>query len=150
MVSRFEKFLIDINEIDFCWHRIASAEMKAYGLKGNYVIYFLKLHEHPEGMTAARLGEACGRDKADVSRDMAALEKAGFVERSGTTAYRVPIVLTEKGRMLTDEIARKAELAVGLVGGVLTEEERTCFYRVLDTITENLHALCRTGLPDEN
>lgn len=150
MLDRFEKFICDITEIDLYWHRIASVEMKRFGLKGSYAIYFPMLKNSPEGMSAAELASMCGRDKADVSRDISALEKAELLRRikSGGTAYRAKIVLTDKGRELTEEIIKKAELAVNCVGSMFTNEERDCFYRVLDEITRNLQTLSETGLPD--
>lgn len=150
MLSRFEKFIFDITEIDLYWHRLASAEMKRYALKGNYAVYFTRLHSCPDGITSAELAAQCSKDKADVSRDMAVLEKAGLVERkrSGSSSYRALLLLTEQGRALTDEIIRKAELAVDCIGHDLTDEERQTFYRALDIITANLQALSETGLPD--
>lgn len=150
MLDRFEKFICDITEIDLYWHRIASAEMKRYGLKGSYAIYFPMLRDSPEGLSAAELAALCGRDKADVSRDITALEKAELLQRikSGGSAYRAKIVLTEKGREFTAEVIRKAELAVNCVGSMFSAEERDCFYRVLDEITHNLQTLSETGLPE--
>lgn len=149
MLSRFERFIYDITEIDLYWHRLASAEMKEYGLKGNYTIYFTKLFRHPEGLTAAHLASVCGKDKADVSRDIAALERAGFVtrERTGSSTYRAQILLTPKGQQLTTKIIHKAELAVSYVGQTLTDADRDCFYHALDEITIHLQKLSETGLP---
>ena len=151
MLSRFEKFTYDINEIDLYWHRIAAAEMKVYGLKAGTALYFTRLSAHPEGLTAAELAASCGRDKADVSREIAALEQAGFVSRGpdGRRGYRARIVLTERGEALTREVVRKASAAVEQVGSCLTEEERRVFYDALDKITENIRALSESGLPDE-
>lgn len=149
MLTRFETFILNITEIDLYWHRVASAAMKDYGLKGNYVIYFTRLHGHPEGVTAAQLAAECGKDKADVSRDIAVLEKLGLVRRllRDGSAYRALLMLTERGRQLTAEIIRKAEQAVDCIGGGLTDEDRACFYRVLATISDNLQTLSQTGLP---
>lgn len=122
MLSRFERFLCSINEIDLYLHRLTAAEMKPYGLKGNVAIYFTQLNSAPDGLTASELCTSCGRDKADVSRDVSMLAKAGLVTRSG--GYRARIRLTDEGRRITQEIIRKAECAVSLVGQNLTEEER--------------------------
>lgn len=151
MLSRFEKFTYDINEIDLHWHRIASAEMKRYNLKGGTALYFTKLYKNPEGLTAAELGAVCGRDKADVSRDIGNLEKAGLVARlsAGGRGYRAPIVLTEQGQEITQIIIRKASMAVEQVGQCLSDEEREIFYRALDKITANIQLLSENGLPDE-
>lgn len=150
MLTRSEKFILDITEIDLYWHRLASIEMGKLGLKGSYALYFTRLYSRPEGMTAAELGAACGKDKADVSRDIAALEESGFMERRrpGDSGYRAVIVLTEKGRALTETISRRAETAVDCIGRDLSDVDRECFYRVLDQITENLQTLSRTGIPD--
>lgn len=151
MLSRFERFTYDINEIDLHWHRIASAEMKRYGLKGGTALYFTKLYQHPEGISAAELGALCGKDKADVSRDISALEKAGLAARlsSGGKSYRAPITLTEQGREMTQIIIRKASIAVEQVGSTLSDEEREVFYRALDKITAGIQTLSENGLPDE-
>lgn len=148
MLSRFERFTYDINEIDLHWHRIASAEMKRFGLKGGAAIYFTKLYNNPDGITAADLAAMCGKDKADVSREMSNLEKAGLVERlsSGNRSYRAPIVLTAQGKEVTKEIIRKASIAVEQVGKCLTEEERNIFYTALDKITANIQAVSENGL----
>lgn len=147
MLSRFETFICDITEIDLYWHRLASNEMKPYGLKGNYAIYFTRLNQYPNGISAAELGALCGKDKADVSRDIRVLENAGLVTRStGTSSYRAPIILTEEGKSLTKEIVKKAETAVQIIGQDLSDSDRECFYRTLDTITNNLKQLSETGL----
>lgn len=150
MLSRFEKFICDINQIDLFWHRLSASEMKRYGLKGNYAIYFTRLHSHPEGLTAAQLAALCGKDKADVSRDLPVLEQARFVRRDwiGGSRYRALIFLTAEGNRLTEEIICKAEQAVDFVGSGLSDLEREYFYRVLDLITKNLHTLSETGLPE--
>lgn len=150
-IPRFEKFVYDITEIDLHWHRLSSGVMKQYGLKGSCSIYLIKLHGCPEGMTAAQLGTSCGKDKADVSRDIAALEKAGYVRRecAGGSAYRARIFLTERGRALTEEVIRSATQVVELVGQDFTDDDRAVFYRMLDGITDNLRALSERGLPEE-
>ena len=148
MLSRFERFTRDINVIDLNIHRLVADGMKRYGLKGVTAIYFTKLYRRPEGLSAAELGTECGRDKADVSRDMAKLEKAGLVTRrsAGGRGYRAPIVLTAEGRTLAQEIIQTAEAAVAYIGQGLSSGEREVFYGALDKITENLQALSEKGL----
>lgn len=122
MLSRFERFTYNIDEVSLYWHRIAAAEMKRYGLKGSAAVYLVKLLTFPDGLTAAELVSLTGRDKADVSREVGHLEKAGLAVRlaAGSRSYRAPIVLTETGRKVAVAISRKAEQAVDIVGGALT------------------------------
>ena len=48
--------------------------MAKFDLKGTYAVYLSAMYRNPEGITAAKLAELCCRDKADVSRAVAALE----------------------------------------------------------------------------
>ena len=118
--------------------------MKRYGLRGGTSIYLTKLCSAPDGMSASELSAACGRDKADVSRDLRQLERAGLISRG--KGYRACVTLTEQGKALAEQIIRKAEYAVGFVGGSLSESEREIFYSVLDRISANMRRLSEIGL----
>ncbi|MDO4487958.1 MAG: helix-turn-helix domain-containing protein [Eubacteriales bacterium] len=148
VISRFEKFIRYINEIDLYWHRIASMEMKEYGFKGSSAIYFTQLLNNSGSVTSAELAAICGRDKADVSRELAALEKAGLITRGdgSTRNYRAPIFLTEKGTKLAHEIFEKADYAVEAVGKSLSDEERKFFYSSLEKISVGIRTLSETGI----
>lgn len=152
MLNRFERFIVNITEIDLYWHRLATSVMKEYGLKGNYSVYFPILSRNSEGLTAAQLSTICGRDKADVSRDISALEKKGLVTRmrAGESTYRAKIMLTEEGHVLSGKILAVVETAVDCIGGELDSDERDCFYRALEVITRNMKTLSETGIPTNN
>lgn len=152
MIDRFERFSIAITEIYRCWHKIASDEMEEYGLKGAYAVYFTALSRYPDGMTAIQLGKLCSRDKADVSRAIAALEQKHLVKRiaNGHRIYRTVIALTEKGYRLAEEVNRKAKIAVACAGRGLSEENRAGLYEALEMISANLQTLSRHGLPSSD
>lgn len=145
MIDRFEKFSAAISEISRYWHKIAADEMERYELKGPYAVYFTTLYRYPEGLTAAKLGEICSRDKADVSRAVAVLEKKELIVKEGTN-YRASLKLTERGREVAALINEKAEAAVSLGGMGLTDAQREIFYRCLERIASNLRELSRKGL----
>lgn len=148
MIDRFEKFLMDISEIDRCWHKIASGVMKKYDLKGPYAIYFTTLYQYPEGITTTQLSELCSRDKSDVSRAISLMEKKNIVKKEGkqNNLYRARLLLTEQGRQIAKEVNQQAELAVGYGGNGLNDEQREIFYHALDLIVSNLRKLSKEGL----
>lgn len=148
MVDRFKRFSFSIFEISRCWHKIAAEEMAKYGLKGPHAIYLAVLQHNIEGLTAARLCELCGRDKADVSRALSVLEEKGLVKREAGSGYRAKICLTESGCEAADHVCRRASVAVELAGKDISDGEREVFYHALGSITDNLKALCRDGLPE--
>lgn len=148
MIGRFNRFSFCISEISRCWHKLASEEMANYGLKGPYAMYLTVLRHHSDGLTAAQLCELCSRDKADVSRSVAVMEEKGLVQRAGDNGYRAKLLLTQSGKEAADHVCRRASLAVELAGKDITDSDRDVFYDALTSITSNLKALCREGLPE--
>lgn len=149
MVERFERFSYAISEISRCWHKIAGEEMQKYGLKGPHATYLLTVSRYKEGITAAKISELSGKDKADVSRMTSALEKKGLVTREDVNqnSYRALIKLTEEGQKATEHVRTRSAVAVEIAGGGLTDEERTIFYRSLESIVSKLQVLGKEGLP---
>lgn len=146
MVDRFERFSFAIYELSRYWHKIAADEMEKYGLKGPYAVYFTTLYRSPEGITAARLCEISGRDKADVSRAISAMEKQGLVVKEGNQ-YRALLKLSPAGMQAAQQINQRARVAVELGGKGLTPEHREIFYTAMEQIVANLQILSEEGLP---
>lgn len=151
MLIRFARFSLAISEIDRCWHKLAAEAMAKYQLNSPHAVYLNTLYDYPEGITAARLGELCRKNKADVSRMVGILEKRDLVRKEavGDNLYRARLVLTEEGKQAAEYVRERAALAVELAGAGLTEEEREIFYRCLDQITTNLQNLSKEGLPQK-
>lgn len=147
MVGRFEQFSVAIADISRYWHKIAAEEMEKYGLKGTHSIYLTTLYRFPEGITAARLCELCGRDKAEVSRTVALMEKKSLIQKEGSS-YRALLKLTAEGMEAAEHVRSRAALAVELAGKGLTDEQRSTLYYALELISGNLQKLSEAGLPE--
>ena len=148
MENRYELLSGSISCMYHDIQKIERVEMAKYGLKGPHAQCLLAMSKHPQGITAARLCEACEKDKAAISRTLAELEEAGMVirvNRNGSR-YRSSLMLTEQGKAAAAAVVEKARLAVELAGTGFDESEREIFYRVLAIIAGNLHNLCRDGL----
>lgn len=152
MVERFERFSFALTEISRYWHKLANDEMEKLGLKGTHSVYLMSLHRFPEGLTAPKLCELCGKDKSDASRMMAIMEKQGLVVKEGIhqNRYRGVFKLTDSGKKAAEQLKDRVALAVELAGKDLTEENRVIFYEALESITNNLRDLSRDGLPENN
>ena len=151
MVDRFERFSLAISEISRHWHKLASGEMKRYGLRGAHAIYLLAMLRYPEGISAPKLCELCCKDKSDVSRMLSIMEEKGYVtkEESGGSLYRGLFKLTDAGHTVAQEVCGRASLAVALAGGDLATEKREVLYEALESIAANLRKLSKKGLPRE-
>ena len=151
MVSRFELFASSITCIYRYIQKIERTEMEKYGLKGPHAQCLVVMDRFPEGITAARLCELCERDKAAISRAVAELEEAGLLSRREQNGihYRVPLVLTETGKIAARNVNELASRAVEIAGAGLNDEERSVFYHVLGIIARNLHAISKYGLKEK-
>ena len=150
MLERFERFSLLISEVYRCWHKLAAEEMAKYDLNSPHAVYLTALYDaSEEGITAAKLGELCRKNKADVSRMVSILEKKGLVRREaiGTNLYRAKLMLTEEGKQAAEHVRERAAVAVELAGAGLSEENREIFYEALEQITANLQVLSKDGLP---
>ncbi len=149
MLERFERFSFAIAEIYRCWHKLAAEELAKYHLSSAHAVYLNTLYNNPEGMTAAKLGEVSGKDKADVSRMVAILEKKGMLEKQRVreNMYRALLKLTEKGKEAARHVQERAAIAVELAGTGLSDSDRAIFYQSLGQITANLQMLSKKGLP---
>lgn len=148
MIERFESFSYAINGIYRYVLKIEREEMEKYGYRGSYALYLAIMSHFPEGITATRLGELSDRDKAGISRTLAEMEEHGLVERqtNKNNFYRAKLVLTDKGREVSDYVREKAISAVSEAGGGISDEERRVFYDCLLTIATNLKKISNHGL----
>ncbi len=149
MLNRFARFSLAIAEIDRCWHKLAAEEMAKYDLHSPHAVYLNVLYQYNDGITAAKLGELCCKNKADVSRMVSILEKKGLVrkESTGGNLYRARLLLTDEGKQAAEHVRERAALAVELAGAGLSDENRENFYTALEQITANLQTLSKEGLP---
>lgn len=149
MLNRFTRFSLAISEIDRCWHKLAAEEMAKYELNSPHAVYLTTLYNFEDGITAAKLGELCCKNRSDVSRMIAILEKKGLVRKEaiGDNLYRAKLLLTDEGKQAAAHVQQRAALAVELAGSGMSDTDREVFYRCLESITANLQKLSREGLP---
>lgn len=144
VMDRYSKFTILVNKIVRNIHRIKCEETGKLGLKGTHVSCLYYLFKAGKPLTARELCEACGEDKAAVSRAVDYLGGEGYVscENGGQKKYKSPISLTEKGREAGKILSDRVESILIDASRGLTEENRAVFYESLDLISDNLQKIC--------
>lgn len=148
MTERFQSFVTGITACYKQIQRIKSMEMTEFGLKGTHAMCIFFLHNNPEGLTAAQLCRLCAEDKAAISRTLATLQQKGYI-RTGEKKYRAPMQLTEEGEAIAVKVDGLIDQWVNFGGDGLSDEDRAVFYRVLDTIAENLEQRMEREHTDE-
>lgn len=150
MLDRFEQFCLTISSIYQDIQKIERDEMERCGFKGSYAQYLSLLIRHPEGLTAAQLGELCDKDKAAVSRAVTQMMDQELLRRENVCAkaYRARLVLTQKGKEAAEFVCARAMQAVEAGGRGLSDEDRNIFYAALELIASNLQTISREGIPN--
>ena len=144
MEKRYQMFTVLVSKCARLIKRIKTIEMKEFDLQLPHVscLYYLYIADGP--ITAAELCEACDEDKAYISRTIDSLEKEGCVvcATKGEKKYKSPLMLTEKGREISEKIAQKIDNIVDDAGSGVTEKDRKVFYHTFMQICENLEKIC--------
>ncbi|NRS47049.1 MarR family winged helix-turn-helix transcriptional regulator [Brevibacillus sp. HB2.2] len=93
-----------------------------------------------EGLTQNELAERTYKDKTNIARMLFLLEERGFIHRETDKKDRrsLRVYLTEKGRLLKDEVLPPSIEAYEKTVAGLTEEEVNQFRRTLNIIYENV------------
>ena len=141
---RFEKFTLLIDGIHKSINRIKFDTAPYLGVKSVHVFWIYQLSLHPDGLTAAEIAAVSMVDRSLVSREIAALEKGGYVAREETgkkRGYNARITLTEKGVELAERITEEAISVQSKVGEGITDGELRSFYVTLEKLYENFVAL---------
>jgi len=148
MRTRFEEFVATIGAIGKDIQRIKSNEMQRFGLRGTDVMCLYYLEREPEGLPAATLARLAEVDRAAVSRTVSWLEDGGFVETRqvvGSSRYRAPIVLTDKGTRVTAEVDQTIDEVMAVASAGVSAADREAMYRALRTIRTNLERIGEKG-----
>ncbi|MBQ9743745.1 MAG: winged helix-turn-helix transcriptional regulator [Clostridia bacterium] len=145
MLRRFKEFTKNISLAYKYLIKIKSFGIKEFGLKGSHVMCLFYIGESENGLTATELCKLCCEDKAAISKSLSALSENGYVslENSENKKYRSTYFLTESGMQVVDRVKDKIFSAVVEGGHGLTEEEREVFYSVLQRIVDNLEAVSK-------
>ena len=141
---RFEKFTLLIDGIHKSINRIKIDTAPYLGVKSVHVFWIYQLSLHPEGLTAAEIAAVSMVDRSLVSREIAALEKGGYVAREETgkkRGYNARITLTERGEELAARITEEAMGVQSKVDEGISEEELASFYLTLEKLYANFAAL---------
>ena len=142
MLSRFEKFTALITKVSRGIYKIKKEEMAEYNLKSSHVSCLYYLYKE-NTLTAKRLCDLCGEDKANISRSIKYLESAGYIHHQSMEQKRFQnLLLTEKGEEVGKDIAEKVDRVLAEVGNGLTKEDRDILYQSLSLIGENLEKFC--------
>ncbi len=137
--ERFAPFVLHTERIAKNIKRLADAKMEPYGLRSAHIMCILQLAKSEKGLSSAELSEACGVDKAFVSRITSELTKKSYIIRSGAAGkYKTKFVLTDEGLEIFKKIQDLLCEFIGKISKNTPTRKLEIFYEVLGSIDENL------------
>ena len=151
MLDAFETFSLSIEQIGKNIRKYKDGRAAALGLRGIHVMVLHQLEKSEEGVTATKLAEACGVNRAFVSRIVAELMELGLITYAEGTArpYRSPLVLTERGSETVREMNLRIVEAVKDVRGDIRPREMAIFYAVLQRLDRRIAELVEESTENE-
>lgn len=139
--ERFMHFILSIDRISKNIKRIKDKVMEKYDLRSAHVMCIFSILKSKDGFNSTELSEACGVDKAFVSRVTSELESRGYIERnqnSQGSIYKSKFKLTEEGLEINKYINKKIAEIMDNVSGEIADYKLKGFYEVLNIIDENI------------
>lgn len=142
-IERFVAFSILNENIGKSLQKIkAEYMMQEFGLHSSDVLCLVILRDKEAGLSAAELARACKVDRSVISRAVPTLLDRGVIRykdaSGGGRNYRTPLVLTEAGVRMTDEIQAFTVESIKTISGDVDPDELACFYRVFRKLDRSL------------
>lgn len=139
--ERFSSFILAIDRISKNIKRIKDNAMEKYSLRSGHVMCLFSLVKSKSGLSSTELAEACGVDKAFISRITTELEGRGYIQRdlnSRGSTYKCKFILTKAGLEINRYIDEKISEIMAEVSGTIPEHKLKTFYEVLGIIDDNI------------
>lgn len=144
--ERFSPFVLFIERISKNIKRIADEKMEPYGLRSSHVMCILQLAKNEEGLSSGALADACGVDKAFISRITSELMEKKYImkdEKSATGKYKTKLILTESGKEVNKIIVGILDECFRSVDANLTQKKLSVFYDVLARVDGGIAELIK-------
>ncbi len=142
---RFYAFVQLMDGIGKSIRRIREEYAPELGIKSVHVFWLYTLLEHPDGLTATELAAKTAVDRSLVSREIADLQKRGYIEITENgdrrKKYNARLTLTPDGVALGHRIRTVAVDIQNRMDEGIGEEELASFYATLEKLHGNFQTL---------
>lgn len=143
--DRFSLFVLFIERISKNIKRIADVKLEPYGLRSAHLMCILQLAKTDGGLSSTSLADACGVDKAFVSRITSELMEKNYIVKDGDAKgkYKTKFVLTENGEKVKNIIHDIVKECLDHVDSNISAKKLEIFYDVLSKIDIGIESLLK-------
>ena len=139
-------FMRQISVTHRCAMRYRERELADTGLAGCQTPYLMALYRQ-EGLTQEELAHRLNVNKSSVARQLASLEKQGYIRREPDPDDRrsLLVYLTERADALRDRMRHVMRDWNDYLTADFTEEERETLSRLMGRVAERAEAYVQGG-----
>ena len=143
--ERFTPFVLYIERISKNIKRVADEKMIPYGLRSAHVMCIMQIGKSEKGLSSSELADACGVDKAFISRiTTELLEKEYITKVDGNVGkYKIKFRLTESGEKINQEIIKIVIECIEKVDAHISTKKLEIFYELLGGIDKGIESLAK-------
>ena len=137
-------FMLALDRITKNTKRVIDTVLREQGLRSTHASCFFRICEAENGLSSTELAEACGVDKAFISRITNDLKKMGYVDYSSeekTVHYKRKLFLTPSGNSIMSSVNEIITESVDRITSGISPEELEVFYSVISKFDNNLISL---------
>ncbi len=142
--ERFVPFVLYTERIAKNIKRLADEKMKPYGIRSSHIMCVLQLAKSENGLSSVELSNACGVDKAFISRITTELSEKNYIIRAigpKQGKYKTKFVLTEEGKKIHGVITELLSSFISEINRNTSIKKLEIFYDVLSSIDNELDAI---------
>ena len=142
--ERFVPFVLYTERIAKNIKRLADKKMAPYGIRSAHIMCILQLAKTEGGLSSTALADACGVDKAFISRITSELMEKEYIKKDEENAvgkYKTKLILTEKGEKINRVIVGILDECFREVDARLTQKKLGIFYDVLERVDNGIAEL---------
>ena len=129
--------------------RVIDSILVNHGLRSTHASCFFRICETNEGLTSTELADACGVDKAFISRITAELTSGGYITKDPSTKdiiYKRKYILTEKGAETYSALTKELSEIFDKASKTVSIEKLNAFDEVLNILDDNIINYLKGGI----
>lgn len=142
-------FMLALDRITKNTKRVIDTVLKEQGLRSTHASCFFRICEAENGLSSTELAEACGVDKAFISRITAELTEGGYIckdPNSKGIIYKRKYILTEKGHAAYDALTGALTAMTEEASREISAEKLQIFDQVLNVLDKNIIDYLKGGI----
>ncbi len=147
--SSISTYLLALDRVTKNTKRVIDSVLHDHGLRSTHASCFFRICETKDGLSSTELAEACGVDKAFISRITAELTEGGYITKDPSSQgiiYKRKYILTDKGIETYNALIKALSDLSGKASELVSQEKLRTFDEVLNILDNNIINYLRGGI----